>query len=190
MTITDAPAVRQARGGRDPNLVRLLVMLVFVFVLMTIAPARPVRHAGGLQLDDEAIPRVRHHGGRHEPDHDHRRHRPRRRRHGEPLRHRGRDVPHRHRPAGAAPEQVVPYLVVAVLLALATGLACGDVAGTPDLSVQYSRHPGHARHAAALHRDRLGITNGRPQSHLPLLYSKIGNTEFLHFFPCPSSSSS
>ena len=36
MTITDAPAVRQARGGRDPNLVRLLVMLVFVFVLMTI----------------------------------------------------------------------------------------------------------------------------------------------------------
>jgi len=36
MTATDAPVVRQARGSRDPNLVRLLVMLVFVFVLMTI----------------------------------------------------------------------------------------------------------------------------------------------------------
>ena len=36
MTAIDAPAGRRARGGRDPNLIRLLVMLVFVFVLMTI----------------------------------------------------------------------------------------------------------------------------------------------------------
>ena len=36
MTAADAPAGRLVRRSRDPNLVRLLVMLVFVFVLMTI----------------------------------------------------------------------------------------------------------------------------------------------------------
>ena len=31
----------------------------------------------------------------------------------------------------------------------------------------------------------IGITAGRPQSRLPLLYSQIGNTEFFNFVPLP-----
>jgi simple sugar transport system permease protein len=86
-------------------------------------------------------------------------------------------------PVGAAPAQVVPYLILAVLLALATGLACGAIAGT--LISRFSI----PAILATLGTQQLftgigiGVTGGRPQSHLPLLYSKIGNTDFFHFFP-------
>ena len=78
---------------------------------------------------------------------------------------------------------VLPYLVVAVLIALATGLACGCVAG-----ILISRFNIPAI-LATLGTQQLftgiaiGITSGRPQSRLPLLYSKIGNTELFDFFP-------
>jgi simple sugar transport system permease protein len=86
-------------------------------------------------------------------------------------------------PQGAPPQQLVPYLCAAVLLALATGLACGTLAG---LLISRFNIPAIL---ATLGTQQLytgiaiGITNGRPQSRLPLLYSKIGNTEFFHFFP-------
>jgi simple sugar transport system permease protein len=86
-------------------------------------------------------------------------------------------------PQGAPPHVVVPYLVVAVLIALATGLACGYIAG---ILVSRFNIPAIL---ATLGTQQLytgiavGITNGRPQSRLPLLYSKIGNTEFFGFFP-------
>jgi simple sugar transport system permease protein len=86
-------------------------------------------------------------------------------------------------PAGAPAAVVVPYLVGAVLIALATGLACGAIAGT-----LISRF-GIPAILATLGTQQLytgiaiGITSGRPQSRLPILYSKIGNTEFFHFFP-------
>ncbi len=86
-------------------------------------------------------------------------------------------------PAGAPPQVVVPYIVAAVLIALATGIACGYVAG-----ILISRFNIPAI-LATLGTQQLytgiavGITNGRPQSRLPLLYSKIGNTELFDFFP-------
>lgn len=86
-------------------------------------------------------------------------------------------------PRGAPPEQALPYLVLAVLLALACGLACGAFAG---LLIARFKIPAIL---ATLGTQQLytgiaiGITNGRPQSGLPLLYSKIGNTEFLGLFP-------
>jgi simple sugar transport system permease protein len=86
-------------------------------------------------------------------------------------------------PQGAPPAQVLPYLVVAVLLALAVGLACGAFAG-----ILISRFNMPAI-LATLGTQQLftgiaiGITGGRPQSRLPLLYSKIGNTEFFKFVP-------
>lgn len=86
-------------------------------------------------------------------------------------------------PPGSPPAVVVPYLAVAVIFALATGLACGAFAG-----ILISRFNIPAI-LATLGTQQLftgiaiGITNGRPQSRLPLLYSKIGNTEFFDFFP-------
>ena len=86
-------------------------------------------------------------------------------------------------PPGAPPAVVVHYLLVAVIFALATGLACGAFAG-----ILISRFNIPAI-LATLGTQQLftgiaiGITNGRPQSRLPLLYSKIGNTEFFDFFP-------
>jgi simple sugar transport system permease protein len=84
---------------------------------------------------------------------------------------------------GAPPSQVLPYICVAVLLALATGLVCGCFAG---LLISRCNIPAIL---ATLGTQQLftgiaiGITDGRPQSRLPLLYSKIGNTEFFNFFP-------
>lgn len=86
-------------------------------------------------------------------------------------------------PHGAPPGQALPIIVLAVLLALACGLVCGAFAG---LLISRFRIPAIL---ATLGTQQLytgiaiGITNGRPQSGLPLLYSKIGNTEFLGLFP-------
>jgi simple sugar transport system permease protein len=86
-------------------------------------------------------------------------------------------------PRGAPPEQALPYLALAVLVALACGLACGAFAG---LLISRFKIPAIL---ATLGTQQLytgiaiGITNGRPQSGLPLLYSKIGNTEFFGLFP-------
>ncbi len=86
-------------------------------------------------------------------------------------------------PRGAPPEQALPFIVLAVLLALACGLACGAFAG---LLIARFRIPAIL---ATLGTQQLytgiaiGITNGRPQSGLPLLYSRIGNTEFFDLIP-------
>jgi len=183
MTVIDAPVVRQARGSRDPNLVRLLVMLVFVFVLMTIL--RPGQFAtladfnsmmrqfpeygimavgmsltmitGGIDLGVVGTANL------------------------------SAIVAATFLigtvPVGAAPATVVPYLVVAVLLALATGLACGAIAGTLISRFNIPAILATLGTQQLFTGIGIGITSGRPQSHLPLLYSKIGNTEFLHFFP-------
>lgn len=86
-------------------------------------------------------------------------------------------------PRGAPPEQALPYLVLGVLLAIACGLACGAFAG---LLISRFKIPAIL---ATLGTQQLytgiaiGITNGRPQSGLPLLYSNIGNTEFFDLVP-------
>jgi simple sugar transport system permease protein len=86
-------------------------------------------------------------------------------------------------PRGAPPEQVLPFMALAALLALACGLACGAFAG---LLISRFKIPAIL---ATLGTQQLytgiaiGITNGRPQSGLPLLYSRMGNTEFLGLIP-------
>jgi simple sugar transport system permease protein len=86
-------------------------------------------------------------------------------------------------PPGAPAAVVLPYIIAAIAIALATGLACGYVAG-----ILISRFNIPAI-LATLGTQQLytgiavGITNGRPQSRLPLLYSKLGNTELFNLFP-------
>ena len=191
MTAADAPAGRRARRSRDQNLVRLLVMLVFVFVLMTIL--RPGQFAtladfnsmmrqfpeygimaigmsltmitGGIDLGVVGTANL------------------------------SAIVAAMFLigavPAGALPAQVVPYLVAAVLFALATGLACGAIAGSSDLPVQYSRHPGHSRHATALHRDRNRRHEraGRRAGCRSFIRRSATPSSYISF-PSPSSSSS
>jgi simple sugar transport system permease protein len=183
MTATDIFAGRRGPRRRDHNLIRLLGLLVFVFVLMAILrPAQFVTLAdfnsmmrqfpeygimaigmsltmmtGGIDLGVVGAANL------------------------------SAIVAAKFliavAPHGAPPAEVVPYLIAAVLLALATGLACGAVAG-----VLISRFKIPAI-LATLGTQQLytgiaiGITSGRPQSGLPLLYSQIGNTEFFHFFP-------
>ncbi|MDA8408801.1 MAG: ABC transporter permease [Treponema sp.] len=175
--------ITKARGLRDPNLLRLFVMLLFVFALMTVL--RPNRFAtmadfnsmmrqfpeygimaigisltmitGGIDLGVVGTANL------------------------------SAIVAAKFLigavPQGAPQEVVLPYLVVAVLLALATGLACGSFAG---LLISRFNIPAIL---ATLGTQQLftgiaiGITEGRPQSRLPLLYSKIGNTEFFDFVP-------
>jgi simple sugar transport system permease protein len=88
-------------------------------------------------------------------------------------------------PRGAPPEQALPMIIVAVLLALICGLACGAFSG---FLIARMRIPAIL---ATLGTQQLFtgiaivITNGRPQSRLPLLYSQIGNTELWDFIPLP-----
>jgi simple sugar transport system permease protein len=184
MTAVAAPAGGRARRSRDENVIRLLGLLLFVFLLMTIL--RPAQFAtladfnsmmrqfpeygimaigmsltmitGGIDLGVVGAANLSAIVA---------------------AKFLIAAVP----PGATSPEQVVPYLVAAVGLALATGLACGAFAG-----VLISRFNIPAI-LATLGTQQLytgiaiGITSGRPQSHLPLLYSKIGNTELLNFFP-------
>ncbi|HUX41921.1 MAG TPA: ABC transporter permease [Rectinemataceae bacterium] len=178
-----SPVARKLRGPRDQNLVRLLVMLLFVFALMTVL--RPNQFAtiadfnsmmrqfpeygimaigisltmitGGIDLGVVGTANL------------------------------SAIVAAKFLiaavPQGSPPAVVLPYLAVAVIFALVTGLACGAFAG-----ILISRFNIPAI-LATLGTQQLftgiaiGITNGRPQSRLPLLYSKIGNTEFFDFFP-------
>ena len=85
--------------------------------------------------------------------------------------------------AGAAPHVVLPYIVAAVLISLATGLACGYFAGILISRFKIPAILATLRTQQLYTGIAVGITNGRPQSRLPLLYSKIGNTEFFGLFP-------
>ncbi len=184
MKSTDAavPALK-ARGSRDQNLVRLFVMLLVVFALMTaLRPAEfpTLANFGSMmrQFPEYGIMAI-----------------------GISLTMitGGIDLGVvgtanlsailaakfliGYVPPGAPPQVVLPYIIIAVLIALATGLACGYVAG-----ILISRFNIPAI-LATLGTQQLytgiavGITSGRPQSRLPLLYSKIGNTELFDLFP-------
>jgi len=86
-------------------------------------------------------------------------------------------------PQGAPATVVLPYIIAAVLISLATGMACGYFTG---ILVSRFNIPAIL---ATLGTQQLytgiavGITNGRPQSRLPILYSRIGNSELFDFFP-------
>jgi len=184
MKTTDpSNAISKAQGARDPNILRLLIMLVFVFVLMTVL--RPNQFAtmadfnsmmrqfpeygimaigisltmitGGIDLGVVGTANL------------------------------SAIVAAKYLigmvPRGAPQAQVVPHLIVAVLLSLAVGLICGAFAG---LLISKFNIPAIL---ATLGTQQLftgiaiGITNGRPQSGLPLLYSRIGNMQFFSFIP-------
>lgn len=171
------------RATRDPNILRLLIMLIFVFVLMTVL--RPNQFAtmadfnsmmrqfpeygimaigisltmitGGIDLGVVGTANL------------------------------SAIVAAKYLigmvPRGSPQAVVVPHLIVAVLLALAVGLACGAFAG---LLISRFNIPAIL---ATLGTQQLftgiaiGITNGRPQSGLPILYSRIGNMQFFNFVP-------
>jgi simple sugar transport system permease protein len=88
-------------------------------------------------------------------------------------------------PRGSPAEQVIPMMIVAVGLALACGLLCGAFSGLLVARL------GIPAILATLGTQQLFtgiaivITEGRPQSKLPLLYSQVGNTEFWDFIPLP-----
>jgi simple sugar transport system permease protein len=88
-------------------------------------------------------------------------------------------------PRGAPASQVVPMLIAAVLLALATGALCGAFSGFSIAQLRIS--PILATLGAQLIFTGIAIvtTEGKPQSRLPLLYSKIGNAALFHLLPLP-----
>ncbi|MCE5255775.1 MAG: ABC transporter permease [Spirochaetaceae bacterium] len=86
-------------------------------------------------------------------------------------------------PQGSSNEQVLPMIIVAVLLALTTGLLCGALTGfligtigIPPMLATLGTQQLYTGVAIVL-------TSGRPQSRLPLLYSEIGNAEAFNFIP-------
>jgi simple sugar transport system permease protein len=88
-------------------------------------------------------------------------------------------------PRGASPAQVLPMLGVALILALACGLACGAFSGFLIAKIKIPAILATLGTQQLFTGIAIVITEGRPQSRLPLLYSQIGNTEFLDFVPLP-----
>lgn len=88
-------------------------------------------------------------------------------------------------PNGAPQAQVLGAIGIAVILALLVGLTAGAFSG---LLVSYFEIPPIL---ATLGTQQLYtgfaivLTSGRPLSRLPLLYSQIGNTELFGFLPMP-----
>jgi simple sugar transport system permease protein len=88
-------------------------------------------------------------------------------------------------PRGTPPEQALGAIGVAILLALAVGLAAGAFNG---FLVAWLRIPAIL---ATLGTQQLFtgfaivVTEGRPLSRLPMLYSQIGNAELFGFLPVP-----
>jgi simple sugar transport system permease protein len=182
-TTKTANPVRGTGRTRDPNLLRLLVMLLFVFVLMTVL--RPNQFAtmagfnsmmrqfpeygimaigisltmitGGIDLGVVGTANL------------------------------SAIVAAKFLigsvPKGAQPAQVVPYLIIAVLLSLSVGLACGTIAGTLISRFNIPAILATLGTQQLFTGVAIGITNGRPQSGLPLLYSRIGNMELFRFVP-------
>lgn len=180
-----AATIRKARRTRDPNIPRLLIILIFVFVLMTVL--RPNQFAtmadfnsmmrqfpeygimaigislamitGGIDLGVVGTANL------------------------------SAIVAAKFLigsvPQGALPAQVVPYLIAAVLLSLLVGLACGTIAGTLISRFNIPAILATLGTQQLFTGIAIGITNGRPQSRLPLLYSRIGNLELFNFVPLP-----
>ncbi|MFA5851107.1 MAG: ABC transporter permease [Spirochaetales bacterium] len=178
-----AATIRAARHTRDPNIPRLLAMLIFVFALMTVL--RPNQFAtladfnsmmrqfpeygimaigisltmitGGIDLGVVGTANL------------------------------SAIVAAKFLigsvPQGALPAQVVPYLIIAVLLSLSVGLACGAIAGTLISRFSIPAILATLGTQQLFTGIAIGITNGRPQSRLPLLYSRIGNLELFKFVP-------
>ena len=88
-------------------------------------------------------------------------------------------------PRGSPPELVVPMLVVAVVLALLCGLACGAFSGYLISRLNIPAILATLGTQQLFTGIAIVITDGRPQSRLPILYSQIGNTEFFDFIPLP-----
>ncbi len=86
-------------------------------------------------------------------------------------------------PRGAPAAQVIPMLVVAVLIALATGAACGALSGLLISRLWIKPILATLGTQQIFTGIAIVITEGKPQSLLPILYSKIGNAELFNFFP-------
>lgn len=86
-------------------------------------------------------------------------------------------------PKGAEPTQVVPYLIIGILLALSVGLACGALAGVLISKFNIPAILATLGTQQLFTGIAIGITRGRPQSGLPLLYSRVGNMQFFNFIP-------
>ncbi len=88
-------------------------------------------------------------------------------------------------PKGSPADQVLSAIAVAVPLALLVGLAAGCFSGI--LVSRFGIPPILATLGTQQLYTGLSIvlTSGRPLSRLPLLYSEIGNTELFGFLPVP-----
>lgn len=182
-TIKAADTIRKPLGARDQNLLRLFMMLVFVFVSMTML--RPNQFAtmanfnsmmrqfpeygimsigislamitGGIDLGVVGTANL------------------------------SAIVAAKFLigtvPKGAPPAQAAPYIIIAVLLSLSVGLACGAIAGTLISKFNIPAILATLGTQQLFMGIAIGITSGRPQSGLPLLYSKVGNMEFFKFVP-------
>ncbi|HBK58932.1 MAG TPA: ABC transporter permease [Spirochaetaceae bacterium] len=182
-TIKAADTIRKPLGARDQNLLRLFMMLVFVFVSMTML--RPNQFAtmanfnsmmrqfpeygimsigislamitGGIDLGVVGTANL------------------------------SAIVAAKFLigtvPKGAPPAQAAPYIIIAVLLSLSVGLACGAIAGTLISKFHIPAILATLGTQQLFMGIAIGITSGRPQSGLPLLYSKVGNMEFFKFVP-------
>ncbi|MDR1898876.1 MAG: ABC transporter permease [Treponema sp.] len=88
-------------------------------------------------------------------------------------------------PRGAPAEAAAFPIVVAVLLALAVGLAAGAVNGFLIARLRIPAILATLGTQQLFTGFAIVMTEGRPLSRLPLLYSRIGNTELFGFLPVP-----
>lgn len=85
--------------------------------------------------------------------------------------------------SGVSAEAIAPYIVLAILMSITTGLVCGAFAGFLIARLNIPPILATLGTQQLFTGIAIGITNGRPQSGLPLLYSSIGNYQFFNLIP-------
>lgn len=84
---------------------------------------------------------------------------------------------------GVQPDAIAPYVVVAIFISIATGLMCGAFAGFLISKLNIPPILATLGTQQLFTGIAIGITSGRPQSGLPLLYSRLGNYQFFNLIP-------
>jgi simple sugar transport system permease protein len=88
-------------------------------------------------------------------------------------------------PRGAPVEQTVPAILVAVVIALLVGAAAGTFNGFLIAKLRIPAILATLGTQQLFTGIAIVVTEGRPLSRLPMLYSQTGNTELFGFLPVP-----
>ena len=126
----------------DANLLRLIIMFVLVFVVMSALKPDIFLRSWNLVSMMKQVPRIRNYGYRYKSGHDYRRYRPGCSRNSQPVCHHHRQIPDRHGTQGGSQLRGDSHANRVSLYRCGDGSRGGPDQWNPDQPLPHPRHPG------------------------------------------------